>query len=162
MSPQRSLKRSAKQVRYPPLSRKLFLSNFWGPLHCAPLSNFDNYAANLEKYLWQTLNTIINNQINKQSEFRLIFHLYKGASNKYEIPAINSVIKRFENLSFKYAFLHLGYGHNFRVFNNDGKLNVNRGTFIKLDSNSALIHFVPENSLPLYVQLLNLANISKL
>lgn len=120
---------------------------------CAPLSSFDNYAENLEKYLWQTLNTIIDSQINKQSEFRLIFHLYKGASNKYEIPAINSVIKKFDHLSFKYAFLHLGYGHNFRVFNNDGNLKVNRGTFIKIDSNSALIHFVPENSLPLYVQL---------
>lgn len=122
---------------------------------CAPLSNFDNYAENLRDYLLQTLNKVIDNHINKNQEFRLIFHLFKSAGSRYEVWAVNDVIQKFNNLSFKYALVHLGYGHNFRLFNDDGKQTVARGMYVKLESNSALLHFVPDSCLPLYIQLDN-------
>lgn len=122
---------------------------------CVPLSNFDNYTENLRVYLWETLNKIIDGHINKGQEFRLVFHLFKSASSQYEIQAITNVIKQFGKLSFKYALVHLGYGHNFRLFYDDGKQSVARGMYVKLENNSALLHFIPNSCLPLYIQLDN-------
>ncbi len=120
---------------------------------CAPLSTYENYVENLTNYLHSTLNTVINDHIDTTSEFRLIIHLFKSASNRYEIKAIERAIQNFDHLSFKYALVHLAYGHNFRLFYNDGRANVRRGTYLKLDSHAALLHFVPESDLPLYIQL---------
>lgn len=119
---------------------------------CAPLSTFDNYVENLQFYLQQALNSVVDHYVDKSKEFRIIFHLFKSASNRFEIKAIENVIKTFAGMKFQYALVHLGYGHNFRLFFNDGKDDVRRGTYIKLDSHSALIHFVPKNCLPLLVQ----------
>ncbi|MFR3216419.1 MAG: Piwi domain-containing protein [Dysgonomonas mossii] len=136
---------------------------------CSPLSTFENYAENLENYLYKSLSDVIDSTINKNNEFRLIFHLFKSASNKYEIKAVENVIKKFSdsNLTFKYAFVHLAYGHNFRLFTNDGinneKIRVfgkekhvnitTKGTYIELSKFQSLIHFVPESTIPLEVRL---------
>lgn len=89
--------------------------------NCSPLSTFDNYSKNLEEYLFETLSQIIEAHINTSKTFRLIFHLYKSASEQYELTAIENVIKRFDAYTFDYALLHLGYGHNFRLYSDDGK-----------------------------------------
>lgn len=136
---------------------------------CSPLSTFDNYAENLENYLYKSLSNVIDSTINKNNEFRLIFHLFKSASNRYEIKAVENVIKRFSssNLTFKYAFVHLAYGHNFRLFTNDGINNdkikvfgkekeVNttaKGTYIELSKFQSLVHFVQESTIPLEIRL---------
>lgn len=120
---------------------------------CVPLSTFDNYSENLQRYLEETLNGVIDDHIDKDQEFRLIFHLFKSASSKYEIRAINNAVKKFDHLIFKYALVHLGYGHNFRLFANDGKGTIPRGTFIKLDGYTSLLHFVEDSSLPLHIKL---------
>ena len=112
---------------------------------CVPLSTFDNYAANLQKYLEDNLEKVINDHINKQLEFRLIFHMFKSPSIRNEIKAVNETIKKFSQLTFKYALVHLGYGHNFRLFANDGKGKIPKGTFIKLDEYTALLHFVEDS-----------------
>lgn len=136
---------------------------------CSPLSTFENYAENLERYLYTSLSNVIDSTINKTTEFRLIFHLFKSASNKYEIRAVDNVIKKFENvnLTFKYAFVHLAYGHNFRLLSNNGVNNAkikvfgkekdvnitNKGTYIELGKFQSLIHFVPESTIPLEVRI---------
>lgn len=120
---------------------------------CAPLSTYDNYVENLSSYLYSTLDGVIKNHINIDNEFRIIIHLFKSASNRYEIHAVEKAIQNFHDLSFKYALVHLGYGHNFRFYSNDGHSEINRGTYLKLDSHSALLHFVPKSDLPLYIQL---------
>ncbi|MCB0044346.1 MAG: hypothetical protein KDD92_02830 [Caldilineaceae bacterium] len=120
---------------------------------CVPLSTFANYSENLQRYLEETLNRVIDDHIDKDQEFRLIFHLFKSASSKYEIRAINNAVKKFNHLTFKYALVHLGYGHNFRLFANDGKGTIPRGTFIKLDGFTSLLHFVEDSSLPLHIKL---------
>lgn len=136
---------------------------------CSPLSTFDDYAENLEKHLYSSLSKIISQEIiNKKSEFRLVFHLFKSASKEYEIKAVENVIQKFqnENLTFKYAFVHLAYGHNFRLFSNNGINNdtikvfgkdqqVNttpKGTYIELSKYRSLVHFVQESTIPLEIE----------
>jgi hypothetical protein len=120
---------------------------------CSPLSTFENYSKNLEEYLFNTLKEIIDVHINTSKAFRLIFHLYKSASEEYELTAIENLIRRFNNYSFDYALLHLGYGHNFRLYNDNGKGTVKKGTFIQITPYMGLLHFVPDSILPLKIEI---------
>ena len=108
---------------------------------------------NLRDYLSATLRKVIDEHIDINKEFRIIIHLFKSASNRYEIQAIEEAIQNFSDLSFKYALVHLGYGHNFRLFFNDGYADITKGTYINLGSHAALLHFVAKSNLPLYIQL---------
>lgn len=118
---------------------------------CSPLSTKENYSQNLENYLYATLTRILENQINQDNEFRLIFHLFKSASNEYEITAIENALKRFSSLKFKYALLHLSYGHNFNLYFNDGKGEVTKGLYLELDRYRSLLHFIPKSRIPLQI-----------
>lgn len=120
---------------------------------CAPLTTFDNYSEVLEEYLYNTLLDVITNHIDTGENFRLIFHLFKSAGKDNEIRAVENVTKRLNNFKFDFALVHLGYGHNFRLYNNDGKYDVAKGTFVKLDYRIALVHFVPKSCLPLKIEL---------
>ena len=61
------------------------------------------------------------------------------------------IINRFQGIVIKYAFVHLAYGHNFRLFNNDGKANVEKGFYINISENEALINFIDKSSIPLRI-----------
>jgi len=119
---------------------------------CSPLSTFENYAENLENHLYKTLKPLVE-QMNSSGKFRLIFHLFKSASEKYEIRAVNNLQKRFANYDFEFALVHLGYGHNFRFYYNDGKNDVKQGTYLQLSANTALLHFVKNSDLPLKIDI---------
>lgn len=119
---------------------------------CSPLSSFDNYAENLENHLFKTLQPLVEG-MSKSGTFRLIFHLFKSASEEYEIKAINRLQERFANYNFEFALVHLAYGHNFRLYYNDGNNDINQGTYIQLSKHSALLHFVGKSDLPLKIDL---------
>lgn len=85
--------------------------------------------------------------------FRLIFHLYKSASAEYEIKALNALREHFSKYPIEFALVHLGYGHNFRIYNEDGAAEVPKGTFIQLSKYTALLHFIPQSDLPLKIDL---------
>jgi len=119
---------------------------------CSPLSSFANYAENLENHLYKTLKPLVD-EMSKSGTFRLIFHLFKSASEEYEIKAINGLKERFSNYKFEFALVHLAYGHNFRLYYNDGKNDINQGTYIQLSKHSALLHFVSKSDLPLKIDL---------
>lgn len=119
---------------------------------CSPLSTLDNYTKNLEEHLFQTLQPIVAT-MSKSGTFRLIFHLFKSASAKYEIRAINNLREKLSNFSFEFALVHLGYGHNHRLYYNDGKNDVKQGSYIQLNNHSALLHFVGKSDLPLKIDL---------
>lgn len=119
---------------------------------CSPLSSFDNYAENLESHLFKTLKPLVE-EMSKSGTFRLIFHLFKSASEEYEIKAINRLKERFTNFNFEFALVHLAYGHNFRLYNNDGNNDIKQGTYIQLSKHSALLHFVGKSDLPLKIDL---------
>jgi hypothetical protein len=119
---------------------------------CSPLSSFSNYAENLENHLFKTLQPLVE-EMSKSGTFRLIFHLFKSASEEYEIKAINKLKERLANYNFEFALVHLAYGHNFRLYYNDGKNDINQGTYIQLSKHSALLHFVSKSDLPLKIDL---------
>ncbi|WP_288461537.1 Piwi domain-containing protein [uncultured Chryseobacterium sp.] len=119
---------------------------------CSPLSSFANYAENLENHLYKTLKPLVQ-EMSKSGTFRLIFHLFKSASEEYEIKAINGLKERFSNYNFEFALVHLAYGHNFRLYYNDGRSDINQGTYIQLSKHSALLHFVSKSDLPLKIDL---------
>jgi len=119
---------------------------------CSPLSSFANYAENLENHLFKTLKPLVE-EMSKSGTFRLIFHLFKSASEEYEIKAINGLKERLANYNFEFALVHLAYGHNFRLYYNDGRNDINQGTYIQLSKHSALLHFVSKSDLPLKIDL---------
>lgn len=119
---------------------------------CSPLSSFENYAENLENHLYKTLEPLVR-EMSKTGTFRLIFHLFKSASEEYEIKAINGLKERLADYNFEFALIHLAYGHNFRLYYNDGKSDINQGTYIQLSKHSALLHFVSKSDLPLKIDL---------
>jgi len=119
---------------------------------CSPLSTFENYSENLENHLYKTLKPLVE-QMNSSGKFRLIFHLFKSASEKYEIQAVNNLQKRFSEYDFEFALVHLGYGHNFRFYYNDGKYDTQQGTYLQLSTNTALLHFVKNSDLPLKIDI---------
>lgn len=119
---------------------------------CSPLSSFGNYAENLENHLFKTLKPLVE-EMSKSGTFRLIFHLFKSASEEYEIKAINGLKERLVNYNFEFALVHLAYGHNFRLYYNDGNSDINQGTYIQLSKHSALLHFVSKSDLPLKIDL---------
>jgi hypothetical protein len=120
---------------------------------CSPLSTLENYAQNLEIYLHNTLKEVIDTHINTAKSFRLIFHIFKTASQEYELQAIERLIARFQNYTFDYALLHLGYGHNFRLYADNGKGKLKKGSYVQITPYMGLLHFVPESVLPLKIEL---------
>lgn len=119
---------------------------------CSPLSSFDNYAENLENHLFKTLKPLVE-EMSTSGTFRLIFHLFKSASEEYEIKAINGLKEKLAAYNFEFSLVHLAYGHNFRLYENDGNYDVKQGTYIQLSKHSALLHFVSKSDLPLKIDL---------
>ena len=118
--------------------------------NCVPLTGFEDYTEKLASFLIQSLDQLLNDGIiSTEREFRIIFHLFKSPSYKYEIQAINKLISKFQNCTFKYSLIHIGYGHNFHIFNNEGKQQNEKGLFIVLDKNMALLNFVTDGTKPL-------------
>ncbi len=120
--------------------------------NCSPLSSFKNYSKNLEDHLFDTLEPLIKG-MQSTGTFRLIFHLFKSASEKYEITAINNLKERLSNYNFEFALVHLAYGHNFRLYYNDGNNDVMAGSYIQLSKHSAILHFVKNSDLPLKIDI---------
>lgn len=119
---------------------------------CSPLSTFDNYSQKLEEHLYNTLVPLLD-EMRSNGRFRLIFHLFKSASERYEIKAIENLKMRLEQYDFEFALVHLGYGHNFRLYYNDGVNDISQGTYVQITKNIALLHFVKESDLPLKIEI---------
>lgn len=120
--------------------------------NCSPLSSLENYAENLENHLYDILKPLVE-EMKSAGTFRLIFHLFKSASEKYEIKAINNLKDRLVEYNFEFALVHLAYGHNFRLYYNDGKNDIVQGSYIQLSKHSAILHFVKNSNLPLKIDI---------
>lgn len=120
---------------------------------CSQISTKDNYIQNLETYLKQSIHDVIEKKgISTSESFRLIFHIKKEAGYKTEIFAIENALKNFPNYQIQYAILHLSYNHNLRIYNNGGKFKLNRGTFVQLSENEALLHLGGTSVLPILIR----------
>ena len=122
---------------------------------CTPLTTVEDYEIAFEHYLEDTLNNELFRHASKNIEFRLIFHINKSPSNKYEIKAIKNVINKFINLKISYAIVHLNYNHNFRVFNNEERENNRKGLYINIDNNKTLLTLSDKSINPLLIDIDN-------
>ena len=118
---------------------------------CTPLTDMREYEEAFEKYLENTLRSALFGENANKKEYRLIFHINKAPSNKYEIKAINNVLNKFDEYNISYAIVHLNYNHNFRIFNNEGKENNRKGVYINIDDNKALLNLSDKSVNPLLI-----------
>ena len=115
---------------------------------CVPLSGFYDYSKKLEEAVYTHIKALLGDF---KEEIRIIFHIYKSPSNRYEIKAMENVTKRLGNVNIKSAFVHVGYGHNFRLYANDGNANLEKGYYVHISENEALVNFVDRGNTPLKI-----------
>ena len=121
---------------------------------CSQLSTLEEYAKNLERYLIDTLTHAFHKKGLSQGDgVRLLFHLFKESGKKYELEAINNVLKHFKKYKIQYGLVHLSYNHNFRVFKNQGSCSPDRGTYVQLSYRQALLHLGGRSVVPIQVRL---------
>ena len=118
------------------------------------ISNFYDYSSSLEKHLVATIkNQIEFKGIEKDEDFRIIFHLSKPASKKYEIKAINNALRLFQDYKIQYAIVHLSYHHNYRLFSSEESKPINRGTYVEIASRQALLHLGQNSKIPILLRI---------
>ena len=121
---------------------------------CSQLSTMDEYAKNLEDYLVNTLRQAFEKKgLSAGDKVRLLFHLFKEAGKKHELIAIDNALGHFNQYDVQYSLVHLSYGHNFRIFKDQGKKPPYRGTFVQLSSKQALLHMGGRSVVPIQVRL---------
>lgn len=114
---------------------------------CNPIVEVEKYPQELEKLINELFETLLLGEKN----VHLIFHIYKSVGKKAEIRALEKVISRYKDVNISYAFVHLNYGHNFRLYNNDGKDNLKKGQYIRLNSLDSLVVVNDKGSIPLRI-----------
>jgi hypothetical protein len=119
---------------------------------CSQLSTKENYANNLENYLGKAIKRAIEAKgIAPKQRLRLLFHLFKGAAEKYELAAIRNALKTFSAYFIQYGIAHLSYNHNLHMYLDGGKERPNRGTFVQISTLQGLLHLGGYGETPLLV-----------
>lgn len=122
---------------------------------CSPLCKIEDYKESLRSYLSSILTEIIDSRsIVRNSKIRLIFHLFKDASRKYELSAINQCLEEFTDYQIEFAIVNISYYHPFKLFKNITE-QLDRGCFIKMSSTNALLCMGGKGSRPLQIKLDN-------
>ena len=114
---------------------------------CNPIANIENYPKELEKLIIELFETLLVGE----KEVHLIFHIYKSVGKNKEVYALERVLERYSSINISYAFVHLNYGHNFRLYFNDGKDNLRKGQFIRLNQMESLLVVNDSSSIPLKI-----------
>ena len=114
---------------------------------CNPIVEIKNYPEELEKLINELFDTILVGE----TDVHLIFHIYKSVSKNKEIRALEKVLNRYKHVNISYAFVHLNYGHNFRIYSNDGKNDLRKGQYIRLNSLESLLVVNDNSPIPLRV-----------
>lgn len=98
-------------------------------------------------------NTIINDKnLSKGDKIRLIFHLFKPASEKYELFAINECIKKYIDYDIEFAIINVSYAHPFKLFKNINE-QLERVRLISLTPYQALLSMGGTGRVPLQIRL---------
>lgn len=120
---------------------------------CSPLCKIKDYRETLQKYISHLLAEVIEvRSIAKGSKIRLTFHLFKDASRRYELSAINQCLQEFTDYEIEFAILSVSYNHPFKLFKNV-RDQLDRGCFIKLNANQALMSMGGKGNTPLQIRL---------
>lgn len=111
------------------------------------VAGIDDYNIYLSRIIRKSIKKCLDLQIiTREKTIYLVFHLFKKPGMLNEISALTEAILGFENIDFKYTFVYIGDGHNFRaskyqVYNHQKliKTHLQRGTVIKVNSNLSFI-----------------------
>ncbi len=114
---------------------------------CNPIAKIDNYPEELEKLITELFETLLQGE----TDVHLIFHIYKSVGRKKEIKALEKVLERYKHINISYAFVHLNYGHNFRLYFNDGRNILRKGQYIRLNALESLLVVNDKSAIPLRV-----------
>lgn len=108
----------------------------------AAVASIPDYYKHLTDVLSKNLKECLDSKVLDPSKpVYLVFHLFKKPGHYNEVEALNSVMLKFANIDFKYSFVYVGDGHNFR-FNKyqsaqEGRpfllKDLPRGTYIKIN-----------------------------
>jgi len=121
---------------------------------CSPLSNMHNYADKLREHLKGIVAEAIQLEgVEPNSTIRLIFHLFKDASKRFEIKAILETLDCFTDYNIEYSLVHISYEHPFRLYQSEGRNIVQRGTYIEISDNWAMLNMGIKRSTPLLIKL---------
>ena len=116
---------------------------------CNPIIDLKNYSTELEKLIKELFYSILQDE----KEVHLIFHIFKTAGKDKEIRVLENVIQQYSDVNISYAFVHLSYGHNFRLFYNDGKSDLYKGQFILISKTESLLAVSNDGTIPLKVSI---------
>lgn len=116
---------------------------------CNPIVELNNYPEELERLIRDLFETLLVGE----TDVHLIFHIYKSVGKAKEIRALERVIERYKNINITYAFVHLNYGHNFRLYYNDGNNDLRKGQYIRLNSMESLLVVNDKTPIPLRISI---------
>lgn len=114
---------------------------------CVPMIDFNNYQEEFEKLIYN----LLKDRLDNSQPIRLIIHLFKSPSNKYEIKAVENVIQKLQIQNIKYCFVKISYNHDFRLYYNSGKNSVSKGMYVNLSNFESLLVFSEKSSIPLHI-----------
>ncbi|GAA0732057.1 hypothetical protein GCM10009430_44880 [Aquimarina litoralis] len=108
----------------------------------AAVTSIVDYNKHLNEVLSRNIQDCLDSKIlDSAKPIYLVFHLFKKPGYHNEIDALSKMISEFSGLNFKYSFVYVGDGHNFRF--NKYQLqeheampllkDLPRGTFIKVN-----------------------------
>lgn len=111
---------------------------------CTPITEFnETYIETLER----CIDNIIQERLESTKSLRIIFHIYKPASKKYEIKAIEKVIEKYNSsMNISYCLVHISEHHNFRLFGN-----LPKWTYINISPNTSLLQVYQKSNIPLFI-----------
>lgn len=120
---------------------------------CSQLCQINSYKENLSTYLSAALDEIIESRgIKVGSKIRLIFHIYKPASQRYEISAIDECLEKFSDYEIEHAIVHVSYEHPFKIFKNIDQ-QLDRGCLVSLTPLQSLLCMGGAGNTPLQITL---------
>lgn len=120
--------------------------------NCNNAVGFDLYTDELYKQIKEIIETQINQYIG-EVKLRLVFHLYKPASQRYEINAIEKALAEYKDSNITYAIVHISREHPFRIFTQGSRDYLNRGTYIQLNNYTSLLYLNKKSNSPLEIKL---------
>ena len=116
---------------------------------CKPITDTDNYVDELEKLIRELFDSVLYGE----KKVHLIFHIFKSIGQNKEIKALENVLRTMHDVEISYSFVHLGYGHNFRIFSDDGKATPKKGQYIQLNQSESLLLVNERSVVPLKISI---------
>lgn len=120
---------------------------------CSPLCQIQRYRTTLREYITHLLSEVVEKRnIVVGEKVRLVFHLFKEASQRIELAAIEESLEEFSEYDIEFAILSVSYNHPFKLYKNITDP-LDRGGFIKLSEDKSILSMGGAGNVPLQIKL---------